>query len=368
MNQKEHVNNEQILNNNTRGKRLDYFDMAKGFGIILVVLGHIEYISDPLRVWISSFHMPLFFVVSGMLIYYKSEPDLPLNTILKKKAKGILIPYLWFSILYFFIDILNLYLNKINLMTFKKNALSSVTFYGVSVLWFLPALFLAEFLFLFLQKKLPNYVSIPVTLLLAVAAYLLQLKISSFYSANEDSLLITTLIDFLRVFLRAAIALFFVCAGYYIFPLIDRVRSFNLLQLIIGIVLFFVNLFLSQINGCVDFHYIIEENVPLFYLCALMGSVSLILICKNMKALPPIIFFGKNSLVVMATHVNTYILYAAILIAWQIDTIVTRAKSYIFIFNIMIFTFLFEAIIILIINRFFPFILGKGTLFKRKGN
>ena len=47
------------------GKRIRYFDMAKGLGIILVVLGHIEYISDELRAWISSFHMPLFFILSG---------------------------------------------------------------------------------------------------------------------------------------------------------------------------------------------------------------------------------------------------------------------------------------------------------------
>lgn len=359
---------ETLSNETSVQGRLHYFDMAKGFGIILVVLGHIEYISDPLRAWISSFHMPLFFVVSGMLICYKSEVNLPLRDSFKKKAKGLLIPYFWFSVIYFFIDILNLFLNKIDLTTFIKNALSSVTFYGVSVLWFLPALLLAECGFLALQKYLPRFLPIAISLIIAIAAYLLQLNISSIYSANESSLLITTLIDFLRVFLRAAIALFFVCAGYYFFPIINRVRSFSFIQLIIGIVLFIVNLFLSQINGCVDFHYIIEENVPMFYICALMGSVSLILICKNMKNLPPIAFFGKNSLIVMATHVNTYVLYAAILIAWQIDTIVTRAKSYIFNFNIMIFTFLFEAIIILVINRFFPFILGKGSLFKRKGN
>ena len=105
--------------------------------------------------------------------------------------------------------------------------------------------------------------------------------------------------------------------------------------------------------------YIILENVFFFYLCALLASFGLILICKNCKYFPQIGYFGKNSLVVMCTHVNCYILYAAILIAWQIDTIVTRAKSYIFLFNIMIFTFLFEAILIQIINRFFPFILGK---------
>lgn len=341
-------------------KRITYFDMVKGLAIILVVLGHIEYISDPLRTWISSFHMPVFFVVSGMLIRYKNEQDISLSESVRKKAKGILIPYFWFSLLYFFIDIINVYRGEITSEILLRDTISSLTFYGVSVLWFLPALFISEVLFLFLTKKLKPYISIPLIAVLAILSYVIQLLCGDFASAHSASLLISALIDFMRVFLRGFIATAFVMIAYYTFPLINKRESFSIWELIIGIFMFLVNLVLSQINGCVDFHYIKENNVPLFYICALLGSYSLILICKNCKYLKPIGFFGKNSLVVMATHINTYVLYAAILISWQIDRIVTRAKSYIFIFNIMVITFIFEAVIIVIINKFFPFILGKG--------
>ncbi|MCR4684625.1 MAG: acyltransferase family protein [Lachnospiraceae bacterium] len=349
-------------------KRLPYLDMVKGLGIILVVLGHIEYISDPLRTWISSFHMPVFFIVSGLLICHKNEDALPFKTILTKKSHGILIPYFWFSLLYLVIDIFNVCFGKITRPDFIKNQIASVTFYGSSVLWFLPALFLAEIGFLFLHKKLPKYISIPLILLLAILAYCLELSVRPVYEASSDALLITTLIDFLRVFLRGALFMSFVCFAFHLYPLLTKGERFSILQLIAGIVFFVLNLALSQINGCVDTHFLKLNNVPLFYLCAVLGSVSLILICKNLspKYLGPLMFFGKNSLVVMTTHLNTYILYFAQLIAWQIDTVVTRAKSYVFIFNIMIFTFLFEALIIVIINRFFPFVLGKGTLLCRK--
>ena len=56
--------------------RLEYLDAAKGLGILLVILGHI-YAWNPninrkiLVTWIYSFHMPLFFIVSGMLIKCK---------------------------------------------------------------------------------------------------------------------------------------------------------------------------------------------------------------------------------------------------------------------------------------------------------
>lgn len=347
-------------------QRLYYLDMVKGLAIILVVLGHIEYISDPLRTWISSFHMPVFFIVSGMLLSLKKENERDFAEILPKKIRGLLIPYFWFSLLYFVIDILNVILHKITPLTFVKDLIASLTFYGVSVLWFLPALFIAETGFLFLYKKLPLVFSLGLVFFLAIGAYLVQIILGSVYTAHESSLLITSLIDFARVFIRGIIAMSFVCIGFIAFPDISKKKEFSLLQLILGIVFFLLNLILSQKNGCIDFHYILLENVPLFYLCAILGSFALILICKNMKELKPLAFFGKNSLIVMATHVNTYVLYAAILISWQIDRIVTRAKSYIFIFNIMAFTFLFEAMIIVIINRFFPFVLGKGSFLCRK--
>jgi len=341
-------------------KRLFYFDMAKGIGIILVVLGHVEYISDELRTWISSFHMPLFFIISGMIIYFKNEIDQDFKTLTMKKFKMIMIPYISFTIIYTIIDILNLYLGKIDITRFIKNILDGLTFYGSSVLWFLPALFLSEMGFIYITRKLPKITSIIIIFAMALLAYFLQIKISDFYSVYESNLLVTSLIDFIRVFLRASIAMSFICISYYSFHYFQNNEAFSYKELLVGILFFIINLFLSQLNGCVDFHFIILENLALFYICALLGSFGLILICKNCKYFPQIGFLGKNSLIIMCTHVNCYILYASILIAWQIDSLVTRAKSYVFLFNIMIFTFLFETILILLINRFFPFILGRS--------
>ena len=48
----------------TETKRILAFDLLKGVGILLVILGHIE-IPHSLKTVIYSFHMPLFFFVSG---------------------------------------------------------------------------------------------------------------------------------------------------------------------------------------------------------------------------------------------------------------------------------------------------------------
>lgn len=342
-------------------KRLSYFDLAKGFGILLVVLGHIEYISEGLRGYISSFHMPLFFVISGMLMAYKHDENAGYLFSIKKYAKGLLIPYMWFSILYVFIDIFNLFIHAIDVRTFIINIISSLTLYGVSVLWFLPALFIGESGAVLLIGKLKKaYYTLPIALIIALISYYGQIKISSVYDANINSILITSLINFVRVFIRGLISVFFVVFGYHIFDLILKKReNFSIIELIAGIVLLVSDVILFRINGCVDFHYIILKNVPMFFICALAGSMSVVLICKNIKNISLIQFFGKNSLVIMATHVQCYVLYIAILISIQVNKLFTHAKSYIFVVSIMVFTMIAETIIVLIINKYFPFIIGK---------
>ena len=61
-------------------------DSLKGLGIILMIIGHVN---TPLRDFIFSFHMPLFFFISGYL--YK---DRCINDILHRCIDRILIPYL----------------------------------------------------------------------------------------------------------------------------------------------------------------------------------------------------------------------------------------------------------------------------------
>ncbi|GFI47337.1 hypothetical protein IMSAGC019_02661 [Lachnospiraceae bacterium] len=45
-------------------QRKDYLDIAKGIGIILVVWAHVE---GSFYRYITQFHMPFFFFISGML-------------------------------------------------------------------------------------------------------------------------------------------------------------------------------------------------------------------------------------------------------------------------------------------------------------
>ena len=74
----------------------DYsIDILKGIGIILVIVGHSIPWEHPLgqvNHFIYSFHMPLFFLVSGYL-FKKTSP----RELFKKDFKRLIIPYLWVS-------------------------------------------------------------------------------------------------------------------------------------------------------------------------------------------------------------------------------------------------------------------------------
>ena len=60
------------------GKRLDYLDLAKGIGILIVMLGHFPFYGEPhisiqLYDFIFSFHMPLFFIITGIIFGYSRK-------------------------------------------------------------------------------------------------------------------------------------------------------------------------------------------------------------------------------------------------------------------------------------------------------
>ncbi len=345
-----------------RTKRLHYLDMAKGIGIFFVALGHMEDIATGTRIWISSFHMPLFFIVSGILMAVKDESSKDLREAVAKRFRGIIIPYLWFSLSYFIIDIGNLNIvHNIDLHTFIVDTIDSATFYGMSVLWFLPAIFLASCGFLYLKKKMPDRFVAPLLIVIALAAYVIKLQFAKLYSANEDSLLITSLINIVYIFLRAAIAQSFVGYGYYAKKLFDgmsfvtsRPGSF-----ITGAVFLAANIALAMINGCADLRNIILNNVAIYYPAAFLGCFGIILICRALPVSRIITYFGRNSIIVMACHINYYILYAGIKLAWLVDSYNKHAKHYVFVAVTMITVFVLSAVVIEVINRWFPFVLGK---------
>lgn len=90
--------NEPKHNLDRQTGRIEYIDIFRAFGIILMVMGHVMF-GRSFDYFIHAFHMPMFFFVSGFL--YKNN-DIPFLMFLWKKAKSLLIPYYVFGFLHFF--------------------------------------------------------------------------------------------------------------------------------------------------------------------------------------------------------------------------------------------------------------------------
>ena len=44
--------------------RIGWIDVLRGFGVVLMIVGHVDF-GTPFDRYVHAFHMPLFFVVSG---------------------------------------------------------------------------------------------------------------------------------------------------------------------------------------------------------------------------------------------------------------------------------------------------------------
>ena len=117
-------------------RRILWLDQLKAVGFFLVILGHMD-IPGALNGWIYSFHMPLFFLVSGFTLNLKKTAEAPLRAQVPKLLKRMVLPYVWIELICLCFSFLNtvllqgkeLHLAR-NLLVAGRN-LKGVEFYGV---------------------------------------------------------------------------------------------------------------------------------------------------------------------------------------------------------------------------------------------
>lgn len=146
-------------------------DCAKGFTIILMLLDHIEAVGYT----ITSFHMPLFFILSGY--FFKEEA---IWVVIKKKAKGLLVPYVEISFVTCLFEVLHkkYYLgidNEEIIIGVKDRVLHFLMGNDFSLAWFLLALFGGSVIYAVIWRISSNKKLIYILLVLSVsvAGYLL---------------------------------------------------------------------------------------------------------------------------------------------------------------------------------------------------
>lgn len=114
-------------------KRIDWVDVAKGITILLMVAGHTS-IPETISKYIWSFHMPLFFFVSG--VFYSEKKYKTFSSLFKRRLFTLLVPYVFFSVVVMLGYQGTVYWNP------KELYLG----WNGYALWFIPVLFMSEML------------------------------------------------------------------------------------------------------------------------------------------------------------------------------------------------------------------------------
>ena len=136
------------------------------FATILVVIGHSDITDDFKNLWIYkwvySFHMPLFFFISGFLFCYTLPVEKLRNitffSFVKKKAIRLMIPFLFINTVIFVIK------SRLSDPAMMQNPvtldwgsfLDSTLFNPMGFMWFLPTLFVIFAVVFLMYKYLKN--------------------------------------------------------------------------------------------------------------------------------------------------------------------------------------------------------------------
>lgn len=142
--------------------RDETFDILKGIAIISVIMGHCGV--GPLRAFIFSFHMPLFFFITGYFLKIR-----PLNKEIGLSLKRLIIPYVFSAVCIFLIAAIRNYADNAwidisytkgyvikFLLGFKGEAYPTWLDGTIMTFWFLWAMFWGRALVVFLLGKIQS--------------------------------------------------------------------------------------------------------------------------------------------------------------------------------------------------------------------
>lgn len=250
-----------------------WIDHAKSLGILLMVVGHVWTVDPAVRQVIYSFHMPLFFVISGFL--YR---QLSLSEHLVRDWRRLLVPYLLINIVCMLIRLAgeafgDPYYDLIGHLIAKSKAILtgvSLPIHGMEPVcgpsWFILAIFLLHLLFCLCPKE--------------------GKKRHLFMGLVSAAAILTTVllrrngIDIIGPADAAIMAVPFFCAGLWMRELNwERLQSGILIAMLLGSALMVA--LLNGTNGPVDMNVLnYGHNIFLFYFAAIFGTLGAFCLCQ----------------------------------------------------------------------------------------
>jgi len=287
--------------------RIAYIDIARGIGILLVVMGHNDFslISPFAYQIIYSFHMPLFFFLSGYFI----NTSIGFLEFAGKRFHSLLKPYLFTIFMIYFTSIS---FEKMGFQTALGRIIKSLYASGAYIdwvqLWFLPHLFVVS-LYAFFFYKLFSKSNIWFLKWVALIAtlWLASLVLQMFYPFSltvfgKDYQLFGLPFSLDLVFLSG---FFFILGSEIRQVTTEQIFENPFLFFGTGMGLFLLNFFFSQ---RIDFNTRVYESflinaaeavIGIFFILALSRQIDL----RIPKLATLFTYFGRISIMILIFHV-----------------------------------------------------------------
>ena len=274
--------------------RYKYLDYAKGLSILLMFFTHTMSGTNWMSTWVFSFHMPIFFVICGILLEEKYAGHVTVHqyaALVRRRMVQIGVPYLVFgSALALFYSLLNVIAGQP--VTMLRRMWELITLQGIDSLWFLPCYVLAEFLAAAVRICDSRAMQIGRKLLFAAVAVLLCLLAGNMPTDWR-----------LRVLLKSLIGWIFVEIGISLSK--HRIHE----KIPIGGVtaLLVIGAVLSEYNGFSAIGSLQLQNPLLFFANAAMTSTGILALCKYAETaraehLKWLELYGRNTIVMVCTN------------------------------------------------------------------
>lgn len=325
--------------------RIEWIDMAKGYGVILVILGHFGL--EKLGYWIYSFHMPLFFFLAG----YVFKEKLKIKDFVLKRIKKLIIPYIFLGLgVILFNLLIMLYANTFDLTEISRQLKSLLFQIRYSNLWFLTCLFSLNFIFFILLNLGLSYTIVSILVLIMTFGGVIYYKFNGNPIFWNIDVCFTASIFFLLGYLYRKDIDFF----KNIKEKINRYFSIKLLFLMSIFFNWLMYLYSQEGLEMFDSRY---GNPILIYFIAIIG-ILLILKLSKKKTINWIKFIGENTLIYFAWHQNI----AMVLIKKFLEILNFPFERISINIGVLCLYYIINLILILLILTFFTKILLKTKL------
>lgn len=290
-------------------KRIEWIDVAKGIGILLVILGHTFSMGKVQPLY--AFHMPLFFVLSGLVISSNSINNI--GPFVKRKFGQLIKP--WFVVMLISLMVClfipswaeNITAENIlhDLYTANTDSIQN------SSLWYLPCLFIALFYFALINKLHQNNKLVADLIIIFVAIIMLFSKSLLAYLPLPEGRLPLKMDT-------AMLATVFIAFAYWNKDIICSIitKIDNIVWVVLTVVIAMAACYL---NGWANMNSLDFGIYPIaYYPVALLGILSVCLVSSfiSRKGLSwvkrVLVFYGRNTLIIFcfqSLFIRLYLLF-----------------------------------------------------------